>query len=270
MPRSIDPEEARMRQVLAENWTTLRRSELVSDSLVRRFSLDGPERGNRLVTRKLSNILVRIRAFCIKALFEDDFEQLEKLISYGIDVIKPVLNEDGSYYGSFLHYALLKTHHTAPLKVINLLVTSGAKVNRLDSNGDSALLLAIKNAQTKIVKYLLENGASVDVNVLFCAAFYEKFEIIKLLASGGYVNVNDIDTHGRHVLDFILLKRNLAAFCFILEIPEVSLSVEKIISIIQSVNQNDFADFLAPFCTFVVSSLQRAAWKSSSSIPLFH
>lgn len=60
-----------------------------------------------------------------------------------------------------LHH--LCTHHDVDKSIVNLLLDKGADVNALDSEGETPLFSAVRNADVEIVELLLKHGASTDI-----------------------------------------------------------------------------------------------------------
>jgi ankyrin repeat protein len=54
-------------------------------------------------------------------------------------------------------------HHDLDKNVVKLLLDKGANVNALDSEGETPLFSAVRNADVEIVELLVKHGASVDV-----------------------------------------------------------------------------------------------------------
>ncbi|CAC5383297.1 unnamed protein product [Mytilus coruscus] len=72
------------------------------------------------------------------------------------------------------------------LRIIELLVQSGACVNLIDYNYMFPLYVASKNGKYKIVKYLVQNGANVNKSeALSIATMYEYFDVVNCLVQAG-------------------------------------------------------------------------------------
>ena len=67
---------------------------------------------------------------------------------------------------------------------VKQLLTGGADLNALDSNGQNSLTRAVDYGRAKCLKLLLEHGASPD-SVLACAVERGRKTIIKLLLDAG-------------------------------------------------------------------------------------
>ncbi|XP_020892080.1 uncharacterized protein LOC110231398 [Exaiptasia diaphana] len=55
------------------------------------------------------------------------------------------------------------THHDLDREVVTMLLDKGANVNALDSEGETPLFSAVRNADVKLVELLLQHGASVNI-----------------------------------------------------------------------------------------------------------
>lgn len=262
----LDAEEEFVRLRFDENWIKLEETEAepLPQKAIYRFSLDWPLEGEKEpLVRKLSSTAVRLRILGFTALVDDSCEKLEKFISYGVDISKPVMSVDGMYYGSFLHFALLKTP-PSPIKIIKVLLSSIAELTKLIQTGKRLYSWqSIRHFSYFIVRKLLESGASLSkrsrisnyATALSYAAYYEKIKVIKLLLEDGWVDVNEVDSQGRHVLDVVLFRRNVEAFRLILNCPDLILSVSRIFSIFTKIIHKDYESFLHLFCTFLKDSL---------------
>ncbi|WP_341819679.1 ankyrin repeat domain-containing protein [Wolbachia endosymbiont (group A) of Brachyopa scutellaris] len=79
-------------------------------------------------------------------------------------------------------------------------------VNNLDESGYSPLRLAIENSNLQIVKYLIENGADLDIKYekgftpLHFAALFGNLELARYLVDEKHVSFNVLDKYGRSPL----------------------------------------------------------------------
>ena len=76
-----------------------------------------------------------------------DLARTQKLIDKGARVSQPGWNA--------LHYATVKSH--AP--VVKLLLAKGASVDEVNPDGDTALILAVRNANVEVIQALINGGA---------------------------------------------------------------------------------------------------------------
>jgi ankyrin repeat protein len=88
------------------------------------------------------------------------------------------------------------------LDQIQSLLNDGADINFIGEMGVTPLFYACKNSNIKIIKFLLNNGASIDLQIkdsgftpLHFAAQEGQFDILKLLVESG-ANVNAKDDWG--------------------------------------------------------------------------
>ena len=85
------------------------------------------------------------------------------------------------------------------------LLVNGADINVGDKDGNTALMLAIRNENTEIATFLIENGADVNAKtdsgetVLMVAA--RNYEDAKFFIENG-ADINSNDTHGKTALIF--------------------------------------------------------------------
>ena len=83
------------------------------------------------------------------------------------------------------------------MKITELLINSGADVNREDNHGSTPLISAISRGNLQIVKLLLRHGATLDLvssqgwTAIIMAIYSEKIEIVKYLIDNGA----DLDVH---------------------------------------------------------------------------
>ena len=263
---SFDEEETFMRLRIGDIWNQIeervRQDGTPSDQIINSFSVDWPVSGKIPVKKPLSHVAIGIRFSAFSALLSRNYDMLNSFIAFGVDINKPVMAFDGDYYGSFLHFALIQKN-PAPLNIIQLLLESGALVNLLDSDGDTALIIAIRTSTPEVIKLLLQHGANPNLrsamsnyaSLLSYAAFYNRVDVMQVLLESGQVDVNEIDFQGRHVLDLILLRRSLPAFRLILSCPVLVLPVGRVIGIIQVISAPVFYYFLEPFCAYLLESL---------------
>ena len=71
-----------------------------------------------------------------------------------------IIHSHGSHYGNTaLHVSCWKSDDT---EVMEFLLESGAAVNAVDTNGESALFYAVRHARPECAKVLLAAGAAVN------------------------------------------------------------------------------------------------------------
>jgi len=93
------------------------------------------------------------------------------------------------------------------LKIIELLIKSGANVDEADNLGETALMFASTRNNKKIAKILIENGADVNKKdkfgktALMLAAQNNNDKIVELLIKNG-AKVDETDNDGKTALDY--------------------------------------------------------------------
>jgi len=126
-----------------------------------------------------------------------DEEELEK---YNNEYLN-AKNNDGKT-------ALIYAAENGSIKIIELLIDSGADINKKDSKyGETAIMWAMRNKKfgKEVVELLIKNGANLyerssdGGTVLMYAVLYEQIEIIKLLINIG-VDLNEKDYYGSTAL----------------------------------------------------------------------
>ncbi|CAB4041140.1 D Chain D, Coupling Of Remote Alternating-access Transport Mechanisms For Protons And Substrates In The, partial [Paramuricea clavata] len=92
----------------------------------------------------------------LTAATEANFQEVKRLVESGDDVNEK--HDDGR---TVLHYAVSANS----LKIVKYLVEHGAEVINLHTHGsDTILFLACEKGNESIVDYLLQNGATKDIN----------------------------------------------------------------------------------------------------------
>lgn len=88
--------------------------------------------------------------------------------------------------GNYLLHDAVKTNNFDLVQ--KLILFGNWDINDFSNYDGTPLHIAVKNRHTiKIIKYLLENGAKINVrdhysrSPLFIAAFYENFNVIEIL-----------------------------------------------------------------------------------------
>jgi TonB family protein len=106
---------------------------------------------------------------------------------------------DKEYYGTT---PLIVAAGSSSLKVVDLLINSGAELNKTDEKAFTPLLSACLTGRPEVVKYLLDKGAKVNVksktglSAIEAAVLRNDPEMIDLLISKG-VDIETKDTSGK-------------------------------------------------------------------------
>jgi ankyrin repeat protein len=86
--------------------------------------------------------------------------------------------------------------------VVLLLLSKGAKIDLVSSNGETALDRAAGAGETDVVRILAEKGANIETGEpIIDAAAAGHFEVVSLLITKG-ANVNVDDTAGETILGY--------------------------------------------------------------------
>ena len=109
------------------------------------------------------------------------------------------------YFGKTpMYYAVI----IGAVKIVDYLFQRGARIDVVDSFNQSALLLAIYNEDYEMIEYLLKRGAKVNEiyygrSYLYRAIMRNNYEIVKLLIDNG-ADVNYIDNRHRTIYSYAL------------------------------------------------------------------
>ncbi len=112
--------------------------------------------------------------------------------------------------------ALLYAAKAGNLPEVRRAIESGVPVNAVDSNGNTALLVAIGCNRTAIIDYLLCHGAKVNVRgpnqvtPLIMAAFGGQPEVLKKLLGAG-ADLKAVDDNGQPAIEAAVMSRDPAS-----------------------------------------------------------
>ena len=118
------------------------------------------------------------------------------LLDYGADLeALDSRNRTAVYYASYRNLE----------QIVEILLKRGADPNAKRDSGFTPLLTAVWGGKTKVVQHLLEHGANLEAETnigetaIWIASRFDKIEIIEMLLSGKYgqVNIEKIDHFGR-------------------------------------------------------------------------
>jgi len=136
-----------------------------------------------------------------KAIENDSVAKMKSLIKDGIDVNKPILIGEEYELDDYdeippLFYAIRKR---ASLEMIELLLENGAKLAQTDSDGVSALDIAIKFRRKDVIEFCLDKGFDLNstkrksgiLPVMLAACFSDMEMMQMLLDAGGEINALD-------------------------------------------------------------------------------
>lgn len=132
-----------------------------------------------------------------RAVEKDKFDFVECLLSVGADI---------DVQDDFKVTPLMKAAGNGSITSVKMLVAKGADVNLQDDVGRTALIYAVRMADLKVKELTeeeLEGMRVPEKNLYEMKQQYRKesIEIIKILLSSPYLNVNAKDKSGKTVLD---------------------------------------------------------------------
>ena len=136
-----------------------------------------------------------------EAIENDSVAKMKSLIKEGADLNKPILIgeeyelEDYDEISPFF-YAIRKR---ASLDMIELLLDNGVEVMETDSDGVSALDMAIKFKRKDVIQFCIDKGFDLNTTqrksgikpVMLAACFFDIEMMEMLLAAGGEINAVD-------------------------------------------------------------------------------
>ncbi|MEZ5428906.1 MAG: ankyrin repeat domain-containing protein [Pyrinomonadaceae bacterium] len=160
----------------------------------------------------------------LRAVSEEDFEEVNRLIAEGADVNARDKNYDGitalfvavesgnlKMVETLLNFGakvnvksddkrtpLMSLDGDAAPELVNLLLRYNAKAGAVDKEGNNALHFAAENDNAEIIRILIREGADINAQneegetPLMIAAYYENPETVKaLLSAGAKVNLRN-------------------------------------------------------------------------------
>ena len=146
-------------------------------------------RGEKFVTQGRM-LFVEPREPLVRAAFDDDLAEVEKLLSQGADA-----NVIDRHFDST---ALEQAVSHANLKMVKALLEAGADINAEDRAGRTALMMLDEDATADLVRALLDAGAEVKVrdddgnSALAHAAAGSTAEVVRqLLDAGAKINMRN-------------------------------------------------------------------------------
>jgi len=145
-----------------------------------------------------------------QAIENDSIAKIKTLIKEGADLNKPILI--GEEYDLEEHdeispffYAIRKH---ASIEMLELFVENGVDLNQIDSDGISALDMAIKFKCLEVIQYCIDNGFDLNstqrksgiLPVMLAACFHD-IDMMELLLSNG-ADINAIDKSRMSAKDY--------------------------------------------------------------------
>ncbi len=145
-----------------------------------------------------------------EAIENDSIAKIKSLIKQGVDIRKPILIgeeyelEEYDEISPFF-YAIRKN---TSLEMIEFFLENGAELMETDSDGISALDMAIKFKRLDVIKYCIDKGFDLNISKrksgitpVMLAACFSNTEMMKLLIDNGG-NVNGEDKFGMSPKDY--------------------------------------------------------------------
>ncbi len=145
-----------------------------------------------------------------EAIENDSVAKMKSLIKEGADLSKPILigeEYDLEDYDEIspLFYAVRKY---ASIEMLELFVENGIDLMQTDSEGVSALDMAIKFKRKEIIQYCIDKGFELNSTkrksgitpVMLAACFHDQNMMELLISNGG--DVNAVDKSGMSAKDY--------------------------------------------------------------------
>ncbi|MCF6206548.1 MAG: ankyrin repeat domain-containing protein [Sulfurovum sp.] len=145
-----------------------------------------------------------------EAIENDSIAKLKSLIKEGVDLNKPILigeEYDLEDYDDIhpLFYAIRKY---ASLEFIETMLENGVDLHATDSDGVSALDMAIKFKRKDVIQFCLDKGFDLNttkrksgITPVMLAACFSDTEMMQMLLDGGG-DINATDRAGMSPLDY--------------------------------------------------------------------
>ncbi|XP_055532640.1 uncharacterized protein LOC129722861 [Wyeomyia smithii] len=151
------------------------------------------------------------RNLLMYAIIDREMSTVEYLISKGIDLNARVIGEVTA-----LHIAASKNDST----VCDLLIVSGAELDAMDSEGRTALVVALEQEYIPVVEVLLKHGANSELvrsfryrasnsaSLLHKFAHENRIGMVRLLLDQFHFDVSLVDCNGETALDYATKQNN--------------------------------------------------------------
>ena len=145
-----------------------------------------------------------------EAIENDSVAKIKSLIRDGLDINRAILigeEYDLEEYDevSPIFYAIRKQ---ASMEMIELLVENGADIMQLDSDGLSALDMAIKFKHKDMIKFCIDNNFDVNkskrksgITPIMLTACFSDIEMMQILIDAG-ANLDSLDSSGMSAKDY--------------------------------------------------------------------
>jgi len=144
------------------------------------------------------------------AIENDSVAKVKSLLKEGVDLNKPILigeEYDLEEYDDIapFFYAIRKR---ASLEMLKLFLDNGVELMKTDSDGVSALDMAIKFKRKEVIQFCIDNGFDLNttrrksgITPVMLAACFSDMEMMQMLLDGGG-EINAIDGAGMSPKDY--------------------------------------------------------------------
>ena len=144
------------------------------------------------------------------AIENDSIAKVKSLLKEGVDLNKPILigeEYDLDEYDDIspFFYAIRKR---ASLEMLELFLNNGVTLMATDSEGVSALDMAIKFKRKEVIQFCVDNGFELNttkrksgITPVMLAACFSDIEMMQLLLEGG-ADINALDKIGMSPKDY--------------------------------------------------------------------
>ena len=144
------------------------------------------------------------------AIENDSIAKVKSLLKEGVDINKPILigeEYDLDEYDDIspFFYAIRKR---ASLEMLELFLNNGVTLMTTDSEGVSALDMAIKFKRKEVIQFCIDNGFDLNttkrksgITPVMLASCFSDIEMMQLLLDGG-ADINALDKIGMSPKDY--------------------------------------------------------------------
>ncbi|KAL6631669.1 ankyrin repeat-containing domain protein [Neocallimastix sp. 'constans'] len=202
-----------------------------------------------VVSERFDLLKILISKNIIKNIKEENNEQiLIKAIISGNENMIYYLIHNGFNINVIDNIIIEKLINNNKINILKLLIPQYVDINNEDKNGDTSLIYAIKYQNYEIIKYLMENGADINIvnkkiKIIYPLINDNNYHLLKYLIENN-LDINKKDQYGRTLLNYAISSKNYSMMYYLIQCQADFCCVDNKVEILDLILYDNKIDLL--------------------------